>query len=210
MSNGRNRKPRRRCQKRGTKPDQRARVSLAPVRHELLHQAGDGGIGAVLGEVPHRELERERHPRRGARPISSRREESNSSAFQRVRGPRGPSSLLARPRWPIPARTQSPQVRLKDYIAKKEAGTLRMDKFNKRMATALQPVRARSRTPRTTFSSICGTTRDPTSPSPDPDQTPPPPPIRDRSSSPRTRTMSTSTSATSCSSRTSRPARSSP
>ena len=76
----------------------RARVSLAPVRHELLHQAGDGGIGAVLGEVPHRELERERHPRRGARPISPRREESNSSAFQRVRGPRGPSSLLARPR----------------------------------------------------------------------------------------------------------------
>lgn len=78
------------CQKRGTKPDQRARTSLAPVRHELLHQAGDGGIGAVLGEVPHRKLERERHPRRGARPISSRREESNSSAFQRVRGPRGP------------------------------------------------------------------------------------------------------------------------
>ena len=98
VSNGRNRKPRRRCQKRGTKPDQRARVSLAPVRHELLHQAGDGGIGAVLGEVPHRKLERERHPRRGARPISSRREESNSSAFQRVRGPRGPSSLLAHPR----------------------------------------------------------------------------------------------------------------
>ena len=87
-----------RCQKRGTKSDQRARISLAPVRHELLHQAGDGGIGAVLGEVPHRKLERERHPRRGARPISSRREESNSSAFQRVRGPRGPSSLLARPR----------------------------------------------------------------------------------------------------------------
>ena len=98
VSNGRNRKPRIRCQKRGTKPDQRARISLAPVRHELLHQTGDGGIGAVLGEVPHRKLERERHPRRGARPISSRREESNSSAFQRVRGPRGPSSLLARPR----------------------------------------------------------------------------------------------------------------
>ena len=77
-----------------------ARSSLvAPVRHELFHQAGDGGFGAVLGEVPHRELERERYPRRGARPDSSScREESNSSssfprAFTDPRraGPRPPS-----------------------------------------------------------------------------------------------------------------------
>ena len=33
------------------------------------------------------------------------------------------------------------QVRLKDYIAKKETGSLRMDKFQKRMNTALQKVR---------------------------------------------------------------------
>ena len=32
-------------------------------------------------------------------------------------------------------------MRLKDYIAKRESGTLKMDKFNKRMATALQKVR---------------------------------------------------------------------
>jgi hypothetical protein len=34
------------------------------------------------------------------------------------------------------------QVRLKDYIAKKEGGTLKMDKFQIRMNTALQKVRA--------------------------------------------------------------------
>ena len=32
-------------------------------------------------------------------------------------------------------------MRLKDYIAKKEMGTLKMDKFQKRMNTALQKVR---------------------------------------------------------------------
>ena len=32
-------------------------------------------------------------------------------------------------------------MRLQDYIAKKEAGTLKMDKFNKRMSVALAPVR---------------------------------------------------------------------
>ena len=80
-----------------------ARSSLvAPVRHELFHQAGDGGFGAVLGEVPHRELERERYPRRGARPDSSScREESNSSSsFPRAfADPRraGPSTAFADP-----------------------------------------------------------------------------------------------------------------
>ena len=38
-------------------------------------------------------------------------------------------------------RPTPPQVRLQDYIAKKEAGTLKMDKFNKRMSVALAPVR---------------------------------------------------------------------
>lgn len=38
-----------------------------------------------------------------------------------------------------------PQVRLKDYIAKKEMGSLKMDKFQKRMTTALQKVRQDTR-----------------------------------------------------------------
>ena len=42
---------------------------------------------------------------------------------------------------PSPPSRDPPQVRLKDYIAKRESGTLKMDKFNKRMATALQKVR---------------------------------------------------------------------
>lgn len=96
--------PRKSPKKGGRKrPDQSARSSLvAPVRHELFHQAGDGGFGAVLGEVPHRELERERYPRRGARPDSSScREESNSSSsFPRAfADPRrmGPSTAFADP-----------------------------------------------------------------------------------------------------------------
>ena len=50
-----------------------------------------------------------------------------------------PRHLDHRPR--ASPRPTPPQVRLQDYIAKKESGTLKMDKFNKRMSVALAPVR---------------------------------------------------------------------
>lgn len=51
------------------------------------------------------------------------------------------SSQLHPPQHSSPFPSLSSQVRLKDYIAKKEMGTLKMDKFQKRMHTALQKVR---------------------------------------------------------------------
>lgn len=67
--------------------------------------------------------------------VASRPRETPRSFHLRPSAPTSDHRPRASPR-PTP-----PQVRLQDYIAKKEAGTLKMDKFNKRMSVALAPVR---------------------------------------------------------------------
>ena len=64
-----------------------------------------------------------------------------AKSASRVRS-NGFSVRSALPRLPLTPRfPRPPQIRAQEYLAKKQAGTLKTDQYNRRMAKALAPVR---------------------------------------------------------------------